>query len=86
MFELFNLYRGDLATLRTTGAAAITQPPGGLADRFCELTQPSQVDDFAVPPGQAVFYLVTGVTGIFESHPGYDGEGNPRDNPASCRD
>ncbi len=66
-FELWNLYRGDLATLRSTGVHI--QAPGSnpLAERWCGLTPASVFDPWSPEAGQAAFYLVTGVSAGVES-------------------
>jgi hypothetical protein len=61
-FVAFNLYRGDLATLRATGV--YTQDPADpAADRQCGLPGALALDGHLPPAGDAAFYLVTGVNG-----------------------
>ena len=82
--QTWNLYRGDLDTLRGTGV--YTQPPGAdvIPFRWCGLELTSQ-DDAATPlAGMTAFYLVTGVTDDVEGDLGNDGNGIPRENDNPC--
>jgi hypothetical protein len=83
-FASWNLYRGDLDVLRSTGV--YTQQPGsnGLAHRACGLAEPRFEDDTLPPAGAAAFYLVTGVSGGVEGDLGTDGDGAPRPNHHPC--
>ena len=83
-FDLFNLYRGDLATLRSGGP--YTQNPASTAGaaRFCGLTVVSMSDTYVPTRGKAVFYLVTGVAGGIEGSLGTNSSGNPRPNDNPC--
>jgi len=82
-FTSWNSYRGDLAVLR--GGGPYTQLPGSnaLAGRQCALTDPWAFDGDDPAPGQAAFYLTTGVFGG-ESGLGKDSAGNVRPNANPC--
>ncbi len=83
LYDSFNLYRGDLQVLRTTGE--YTQDPGAAAaDRLCGLGSASATDGFAPAAGEAVFYLVTGVAGGVEHSLGPDAAGIERPNGHPC--
>ena len=83
VFDAFHLYRGDLAVLRADGL--YTQDPSGPnAARFCSLSAASSADAYVPPPGQAVFYLVSGVAAGVERSLGRDGEDNERPNANPC--
>jgi N-acetylneuraminic acid mutarotase len=72
----WNLYRGGLDVLRSTGV--YTQVPGSnpLASRQCGLTA-TVADDLVVPaPGKASFSLVTGVTAGVEGSLGSSSAGS----------
>lgn len=83
-FSSFNVYRGDLGVLRSSGI--YTQDPAAtpLAARFCGLAGGFAVDTPALSPGQAVFYLVTGVDAGLESGLGTDSRGLERPNTSPC--
>ena len=83
-YGTFNLYRGDLAVLRSEGV--YTQDPAAvpLASRVCEVDGDYAPDGVALQPGQAVFYLVTGNGAGGESALGTDSAGNPRPNAHPC--
>ena len=82
VYGLFNLYRGDLAVLRSTGE--YTQDLGNVnADRFCSLADYFYGDAFAPPSRQVVYYLVTGMAGV-ESSLGMTSAGVERPNDWSC--
>jgi len=83
VYDDFNLYRGDLLVL--LGGGDYTQDPVAVnVDRQCGLTSSAANDTFLPAAGQAVFYLVTGVSGLVESSLGEDGAGNSRPNANSC--
>ena len=83
-FEAFNLYRGDLGVLRGTGA--YTQDPAQvpLARRDCAIAGTQAADATAIPPGAALFYLVSGTQAGVEGDLGEDSAGNPRSNSHPC--
>ena len=83
-FTRFNLYRGDLETLRSSGDA-YTQDPASLdAEQFCG-TRDAFLDDGFIPqPGTAVHYVVTGISGNSESSLGFDSSGTERPNLFPC--
>jgi hypothetical protein len=82
-FESFNLYRGDLSVLKSSGL--YTQDPAivPLADRQCGLVDPALSDPIDPPLGKCVFYLVTGVHLGVEGSLGTNSAGasRPNDNP-----
>ncbi|MEM7246666.1 MAG: M28 family peptidase [Acidobacteriota bacterium] len=80
----FNLYRGDLAELRSDGR--YTQEPGSnpLARAWCGLDRPSASDGDTLTPGDAAFYLVTSVDGGGESGLGVDSRATPRPHESPC--
>lgn len=83
-FDSWNVYRGALGALRSTGI--YTQDPGStvLARRDCGVVDPV-VDDAEAPPfGEVVFSLVSGVRGGVEGSLGKDGSGNERTNTHPC--
>jgi N-acetylneuraminic acid mutarotase len=83
VYGSFNLYRGDLAVLRSTGE--YTQDLTNLnADRFCGLADHVYGDAFEPPTRQVVFYLVTGVAGGVESSLGTSSAGTERPNDWPC--
>jgi N-acetylneuraminic acid mutarotase len=83
-FESFNIYRGDLAVLKATGT--YTQDPTAvpLAARLCGFAGGSVEDDVAPPPGQGVFYLLTGTHNGVESTLGTNSAGVTRPNTNPC--
>ena len=82
VFFSFNLYRADLATLRAGGP--YTQPPGGNAAKFCVLPAASESDGYVPPPGEAVYYLVTGRSIAGENSLGENSAGIERPNANPC--
>lgn len=83
-FDHYNIYRGDLAVLRASGVYTQDPQKVPLANRLCGLTSPSAPDGFTPEPGQAVFYLVTGVAGGIEGSLGTDSAGVERPNTNPC--
>jgi len=82
VYGSFNLYRGDLVVLRSTGN--YTQDLGNVnADRFCGVTDYFYGDAFAPPSRQLFFYLVTGVSGV-EGSLGTNSAGVERPNDWPC--
>jgi hypothetical protein len=84
-FDGYNVYRGDLETLRSTGE--YSQPdtvPGAAA--FCGVSGNGLDDSYVPAPGKAVFYLVAGtLDGVEGTNPlGEDGGGMPRDHSNPC--
>ncbi len=83
VYDSFNHYRADLNVLR--GGGDYTQDPAAInVDRQCGLPSASAVDTFAPAPGNAVLYLVTGMSGVVEASLGEDSGGNPRPNANGC--
>jgi Putative metal-binding motif len=83
-FESFNLYRGDLAILKSSGLYTQNPITVPLADRQCGLVDPVASDPFAPPLGRCVFYLVTGVHLGVEGSLGTNCAGVPRPNDNPC--
>jgi hypothetical protein len=82
-YDTFNVYRGDLKVLRSGGP--YTQNPAATrAAQFCALTGASVSDTFLPAPGNAVYYLVTGVSGAVEGSLGRDSAGVERPNVLPC--
>jgi hypothetical protein len=83
-FESFNIYRGDLAVLKATGI--YTQDPTAvpLAAQGCGFTEGSVQDDDVPPPGQGMFYLLTGTHNGVESTLGTNSAGMARPNTRPC--
>ena len=81
---LYNVYRGDLATLVETGV--YTQDPLAIdgAAQFCELT--NGLNDLEVPPtGRGFFYLAVEL-GTVEGTLGFDSAPQERPtDPPLCR-
>ena len=82
-FTKYNLYRGDLGTLLATGQ--YTQPDGENAQSFCHLRATNIIDSHLPEAGEAVFYLVTGLSGNVESTLDTDSDGTTRPNTSPCR-
>jgi len=83
-FGTFNVYKGSILVLRTTGS--YTQAPGSntLAAKVCGTTASSYPDAAVPPSGRAAFYLVTGVFGGVESSLGTNSHGVARPNTTPC--
>jgi hypothetical protein len=83
-FEWFNIYRGDLAVLKSSGI--YTQDPATvpLAAQVCGDPDASVEDDLAPLPGQGVFYLLTGTHNGVESSLGTNSAGVTRPNTRPC--
>jgi hypothetical protein len=82
--EAWNVYRGDLDVLATTGE--YTQEPGSnpLAFRACGLIDPFMDDSDDPATGKTAFYLTTIVSGGVEGGLGLDSSGEPRPNHNPC--
>ncbi|MCH7779651.1 MAG: spondin domain-containing protein [Acidobacteria bacterium] len=81
-YTSYNLYRGDLAVLRSAGE--YTQDlSAAAADRFCSVGT-SISDAYAPAPDEAVFYLVVGFDGSAESSLGENRWGTARLNANPC--
>jgi hypothetical protein len=83
-FDAFNLYRGDLAILKSSGLC--TQDPNvvPLADRQCGLSDVSTIDVADPPVGKGVFFLVTGMHLGVEGSLGTNSAGVQRANANPC--
>ena len=84
VYDLFNLYRGDLSILLTTGTQYTQDPSGPIAEQFCDEPSNFRSDGFLPAVGQAVHYLVTGEIDGAEITLGTDSSGNPRQNDWPC--
>ena len=82
--QAWNLYRGDLAVLRSTGV--YTQAPGSnpLARRDCGLASSERSEPGAPDPTHCAFYLVSGVVGGVEGSLGQNSAGAERANGNPC--
>jgi hypothetical protein len=82
-YESWNLYRGDLGVLKSTGV--YTQDPAKVpvAMHACDLATPALPDALNPVRGQAFFFLVTGVHNGIEGSLGTNSAGveRPNDNP-----
>ena len=83
-FTQWNVYVGDLAELRNSGA--YVQPPGSneVAAKHCGLSSNQLIDVTDPTPGQVAFYLISGVELGFESSLGSDSGGAERQNSSPC--
>jgi glucose/arabinose dehydrogenase len=83
-FTSWNLYRGSLTILRSSGV--YTQLPGSnpLAGRQCNLLSTQTTDPIVPSPGSVAFLLVTGLSGAGESSLGTDSSGATRPNANPC--
>jgi len=83
-FTTWNVYKGSILVLRSTGV--YTQAPGSntLAAKVCGTTSSSYVDSASQPSGRAAFYLVTGTLGGVESSLGTTSTNVPRPNTNPC--
>lgn len=80
----WNVYRGDLRVLATTGVYAQATGSNPLAGRACGLTATSWSDGFNPAPGKVAFYLAAGVAGSPAAGLGTDSEGAPRSEVGGC--
>ena len=80
----WNSYRGDLDVLKAGGP--YTQDPAlvPLATQICRLRDPQADALVALSPGQSVFFLTTGFSGISETDLGTDSFGVLRPNENPC--
>jgi hypothetical protein len=83
-FTEWNSYRGDLDVVRTGGPYTQDTAMVPLAARTCLTGSPSVADTVVLSPGQAVFFLTTGGTGVSETDLGTDSSGMLRPNDNSC--
>lgn len=83
-FDAWNLYRGDLALLESSGV--YTQLPGShpIARRDCGLAVVGMTEGDAPTTGDTAFYLVSGSSGGVEGDLGSDGSGAVRPNDFPC--
>jgi N-acetylneuraminic acid mutarotase len=84
-FESFNIYRGNIAVLRSTGV--YTQDPATVpfALKVCGVSGSDSGSDDDVPtPGQGMFYLMTGNHNGVEGSLGTNSAGATRPNTNPC--
>jgi hypothetical protein len=83
-FQTFDLYRGSLERLLSSGE--YTQDPSAEpeAARWCQLMTNQQSDTHIPAAGHANHYLVTGVNGAVEGTLGTRSDGTPRQNDHPC--
>jgi len=81
---LYNVYRGDLATLRATGV--YTQDPQAVdgARHFCGLPAP-MLDDAEVPDSGSAFFYLPVADGVVEGTLGFDGSRVERLKTLACQ-
>ena len=77
--DMYHLYRGDLDTLRASGAYVQEPSSHAGADRFCGITDTSFDDPYQPQVGETVFYLVTTESGGLGS-----GSGGQRSENGNC--
>jgi hypothetical protein len=84
-YQAYNLYQGSLDLLRTTGV--LTQDPTSnpLVQQRCDLAGTSAGNLPDPPPGQGVFYMVTGLADGQEGSLGSDSTGTARPNTHPCQ-
>ena len=84
-YTIHHIYRGDLDVLRTTGVY-VTDPqfPGPLDLRSCSRYNSLWVETETPPPGQGMFFHVTGSRNGVESGLDPDSEGTERPNDHAC--
>ncbi len=77
-----HLYRGDWSTFLASGE--YTQPPGGAAAQWCNVTAGSQDDPYLPAAGEMVYYLASGVTDGLEGSLDADSQRTERPNANPC--
>jgi len=82
-FGAFNLYRGNLAVLKTHGIYTQSLLDSPDAAQFCGLSSGNMNDDSEPGPGEIIHFLVTGVSGV-EGSLGTDSAGQERPNDNPC--
>jgi len=80
----FNLYRGNLSVLLSSGL--YTQPVGQGPDvaQFCQITETTHTDAYQPQSGDVVFYLATAMTAAGEGVLGADSGGAERPHANAC--
>ena len=84
VYQGWNLYRGDLDTLRSTGVYSQLPGANALAAQYCDLTDTFLIDTDPIPADGVAFYLVTGLDGGEESEFSPDSSGAARPNDSPC--
>jgi putative metal-binding protein/thrombospondin type 3 repeat protein/prealbumin domain-containing protein len=80
----WNVYRGALGVLRSSGSYTQTLGSNPLAGKVCGTLSDSYPDPIVPVKGTGAFYLVTGVIGGVESSLGTDSKNTPRPNTNPC--
>ena len=83
-FDAWNCYRGNLGVLRETWVYTQDAATVELARQDCALGEPWITDTDPLVVGDAVFYLVSGVSDSIEGGLGLDSSGIPRPNSHPC--
>ena len=83
-YTSWNVYRGALSVLRTSGTYTQTLGSNPLAGKVCGTLSDSYPDAIVPVKGTGAFYLVTGVTAGIEGSLGTDSKGTPRLNTNPC--
>jgi len=81
----YNLYRGDLSVLRSSGQYTQPGTQGSQATSFCQVTESILVDTYLPQSGNAVFYLATAMTVDGEGTLGVTSGGLERENANACQ-
>jgi len=85
VFGAFNIYRGDLLTLRTPPHHMCTQNPDwGNGEHWCDETAGVLTDAWMPPVGSIIFYVATGSMTEGETFPGTDSAGRIRPHHFPC--
>ena len=84
VYDLWNVYRGDLGVLEASGVYTQDTVAVPLAERTCGLADGVLADPTVPDAGAVAFYLVTGRAGTAESDLGSDSSGAVRPNTNPC--
>jgi hypothetical protein len=85
VYDSFNLYAGDLRVLRDTGVYTQAAGSSPLVARHCQMsTNTSIFATPAPPPGEAVFFIMSGNRDYREGSLDTDGAGSERPNHNPC--
>jgi putative metal-binding protein/thrombospondin type 3 repeat protein len=82
--DQWNLYKGSIGKLRSTGIYTQSQGVGGVALKVCGMTDTWYNDTYTQPLGTSAFYLVSGVSGGIDLGLGTDSSGKLRLNTNPC--
>jgi hypothetical protein len=84
-YDTWNVYKGDLDVLRSTGQYTQAPDSNDQAAQFPGVVGTSVVDTMTPAPGKCAHYLVTGKSAIWnETGLGTDSEGTERSNDHPC--